>query len=149
MTIVHWLAVAVAGVVIFFVILKKRQNALDASIMRRFEGKNVRLMDKYALFIAQQSDGYSHTRGTGYLVLTDEELFFERVLGRKQVSMPLNRILEVGETWRLAGQSPGRLMLKVEFRNDQQETDAIALRVKELERWKSAIASEARIVSNG
>ncbi len=138
-----WMVVflAVVGVAIFFRYLKKRQDELEEGFQRRFAGKKIRFMDKYALFVAQQSDGYSHSRGSGYLVLTDEELYFERKVGNKVAAIPIHSILEVGETRRLGGQSHWKRMLKVDFRNQEGKTDAIAWCVKERERWQREILS--------
>ncbi len=136
-----WILVvcAAVGFVVLLRYLKKKELELDARIQERFAGKNIRLMDKYALFMAQESDGYSHVRGAGTLVLSDEELFYERQIGHKVVSIPLNRIVQVGETRRLAGQSTGRRMLKIDFRTPEGEEDAVGWRVKELNRWKEEI----------
>ena len=101
-------------------------------------------MDKHATFIAQVSDGYSHFRGTGYLVLTDEEVSFERQLVKKVVSIPIRSITQVGETKRLAGRSPGRLTLKIDFINSDNTNDSIALCVKELDLWKQEIGALLR-----
>ena len=136
---------AVVAVTIFFGFLKKRQDDVEERFRKRFAGQNIRLMDKYALYVAQESDGYSHFRGSGYLVLTDQELYFERQLKRKVVSIPVNAIVQVGETMRLGGQSPGKRMLRVDFWNGQGRPDAIAWRVKEIDRWQqelSALISE-------
>ena len=82
-----WMVVffAVVGIVIFFRHLKKKQNELEEGFQRRIAGQKIRFMDKHALFVAQQADGFSHFRGSGYLVLTDQELYFESKLGNKVV----------------------------------------------------------------
>jgi hypothetical protein len=129
-----------AAVVWFFIHLKKKQDELEGKFQQRFSGKNIRLIDKTALFVAQESDGYSHFRGNGYLVLTDDELYFERQLVSKVVQVPITSIKNVGETRSLGGQSPGKLMLRIDFKDSSGKSDSIALRVRELERWKSAIA---------
>ena len=63
--------IAVVCIVVFFIILKKKQDEAEASFQRRFAGKNIQYMDKYAMYIAKESDGYSHVRGIGYFVLTE------------------------------------------------------------------------------
>ena len=67
---------AIIGLVIVFRYIKKKEIELEEGIQNRFAGKKIRFMDKYALFIAQLSDGYSHFRGIGHLVLTDQELYY-------------------------------------------------------------------------
>ena len=101
-------------------------------------------MDKYALYVARQSDGYSHFRGMGYLVLTEDELFFERQLDRKIITIPIGSIVKVERTKRLGGQSLGKMMLKVVFETQDGEQDAIAWKVKELEQWIKEISIMVR-----
>ena len=134
-------------VVVLFALLKRRQDAVKASIQKRFSGKNIQAMDKYALYVARQSGGYSHLRGTGYLVLTEDELYFERVLGREAIVIPIDSIVKVESTKRLGGQSPGRMMLKVVFETQDGEQDAIAWKVKELEQWIGEISTVVRNIA--
>ena len=77
----------------------------------------------------------------GYLVLTNDELYFERQLDGKTFKIPITSITQVGEAKRLAGQNPGPLMLKVDYKSSDGIDDAIAWRVKELDRWKNKITA--------
>jgi hypothetical protein len=121
--------------------LKKKQDKLELNFQKRFSGKNIRYLDKVAVFRAQESHGYSQSEGKGYLVLTDDELYFEMVLLNKVLSIPASSIIKVGQTNRLLGVNPGRPMLKVEFKDRNRKNDSIALSVKELEKWKRAITA--------
>ena len=132
--------ITVGIVIVFFVYLKRKQDEVKASIQKRFAGKTIQFMDKYALYVAKQSDGYSHFRGSGYLVLTKDELYFERQLDRKIIIIPIGSIVKVDRTKRLGGQSPGKMMLKVVFKTQDGEQDAIAWKVKELEQWIKEIS---------
>lgn len=134
------IGVASIALILFFMLLKRKQDALEESFQKRFAEKDIKLLDKYALFVAQESDGYSHFRGIGYLVLTSEELYFERQLKKKVVQIPVSCITHVGETTRLGGQSPGKTMLKITFKDLNGKQDSIALCVKELGQWKKEIA---------
>jgi hypothetical protein len=138
-----WVYVLLAVIVIAAGLgyVKKKAIELEADFQGRFAGKNIRFMDKHALYIAQQSDGYSHVRGMGYLVLTDEELYYKRQFGNKVLSIPLSSILHVGQTRRLVAQSTGRSMLKVAFTTLAGQEDAVAWRVKELQRWIDEISA--------
>ena len=129
------------GVVWFFVNLKKKQDQLEINFQNRFSGKNIKFLDKCAVFRAQESDGYSQSQGMGYLVLTDEELYFERTVLKKVLPIPITSIKKVGETNRLGGQNPGKPMLKVEFEDSNGNKDSIALSVKELAMWKKEITT--------
>jgi len=124
----------------FFLYLKKKQDELENDFKKRFSGKNILLLDKHAEFIAQESDGFAQVRGLGYLVFTDEVLFFQRQLGNKVVLIPIHSIIQAGETRRLGGRSPGRTMLQIKFKDNSGKNDSIALLVKELSLWKKVIA---------
>ena len=123
------------GIALFFALLKKRQDEVERTFQQRFLGVSIRLLDKYALYVARASDGASHIRGIGYLVLTDKELYFKRQLDKMVIAIPIASIQEVGETMRLAGQCPGKRMLKVDFHTEEGEADAIAWCVKDREKW--------------
>ena len=135
--------ILVAIVIQFFVRLKRWQDEIEANFQKRFANKMIRFMDKHALYIARESDGYSHFRGQGYLVLTEDELYFERQLVKKIIEIPTDSIIEVGKTKRLAGQGPG-MMLKVVFKTQDGKEDAIGWKVKELEQWINEISLMAR-----
>ena len=107
--------IIVGIVIVFFVHLKRKQDEIEANFQKRFAGKKIQFMDKHALYVAKESDGYSHFRGQGYLVLTEDELYFERQLVKKTIKIPTGSIIKVAKTKRLAGQGPGT-MLKVVFK---------------------------------
>lgn len=134
----------IAVIICFFGYLYSKQQALENKFQQLFAGKKFRLIDKKALYIAQQSDGYSHTRGMGYLVFTEEGLWFKRQLGNKEISIPCAAILKADKTNRLAGQSPGGDMLCVEFKAADGEVDAVAWKVGEPEKWIWGINSVIR-----
>jgi hypothetical protein len=134
------IGVIVIGIVVFFFIrLKKSQDKIETDFQKRFAGKKIQFMDKHALYIAQESDGYSHFRGTGYLVLTEDELYFERLLSKKIIKIPISSIIKVEKTKRLGGQNPG-IMLKVVFQSLDGKKDAIGWKVKKLEQWIKEIS---------
>lgn len=138
------LIIIVSVVIVFFVVLKKRQDEVEANFKERFAGKEIKIMDKYALYIAKISDGYSHFRGVGYLVLTEDELYFERQLNREIIRMPADSIVKAEKARKLAGQSTGRMLLKVVFETPDGKQDAITWSVKKLEQWIEEISMIAR-----
>ena len=133
-------AIAAIVVTIFFIILKGKQDELEERFQRRFSGRDIRYLDKYALYVAKESDGHSHLRGTGNLVLTQDELYFEGIFIKEIITIPTRSILKVEETMRLGGQSPGQPMLKVTFKTKEGKTDAIAWKVTDVERWIEEIS---------
>lgn len=142
-------AIGIAGVivvgivVVFFVRLKRNQDETEVNFQKRFADKNIRFMDRHAVYVARESDGYSHFQGMGYLVLTEDELYFERHLVRKTIIIPTGSITKVDKTKRLAGQAPG-IMLKVAFETRDGKQDAVGWKVKELEKWIEEISLMAK-----
>ncbi len=133
--------VGIGGIIWFFVHSKKKQDKVERNFQKRYSGKNIRFLDKYTVFRAQESHGYSQSGGRGYLVLTDDELYFEMILLSKVLSIPVTSITKVGQTNRLGGRNPGTPMLKVEFEDSNGNNDSIALSVKELAMWKKEITT--------
>jgi hypothetical protein len=78
-------------------------------------------------------------RGNGTLVLTDSELYFERWLPRKEFHVPLSTIQSIETPTSFLGKTNFRKLLKVDFRNDAGQNDAIAWLVPDLEGTKQAL----------
>lgn len=137
----NWIIAAaiLAVVATFFVFLKRRQDEVEDSYQKRFSGKSPLQIEKQATYIARESDGRSHFRESGYLVLSEDELYFAAVLSRKKVIIPAARIIKAEQTGRLAGQSPGGMMVKVVFKTPDGKQDAIAWRVSDPKRWLEEI----------
>ena len=127
--------IGVLAIIWFFMLLKKKQDVLEENFQRRFSGRNIRYLDKCAIFRARVSNGYSQSQGKGYLVLTDDELHFKMTLLNIEIQIPASSIIRAGKTNRLLGVNPGGTMLKVDFKDIDGEDDAIALSVNELDTW--------------
>lgn len=124
--------IGISAITWFFVFLKKKQDKLEANFQKRYSGKTIRCLDKCAIFRAQESNGFSQSQGNGYLVLTDDELYFEMTLLNRVLSISIASIVKVEQANRLLGVNPGRPMLKVTFADCNGNIDSIALSVKEL-----------------
>ena len=136
--------IGVSLVVWFFVLLKKKQDKLEANFRKRFAGKTIRFLDKHAVLKAQESYGYSQAQGMGYLVLTDTELYFEMTLLDRTISIPVSSITKIDQGYRLLGVGSVRKMLIIEFVNSEGNKDSIALIVRKLELWKKEIKAVVR-----
>lgn len=119
----------------FFVFLKRKQDPLESKINNRFAEKKILHLDKTVTFKGHESEGYSQIQGGGYLVLTDEELYFEMTMMEKIVSIPVSSILKVDQSRRLKGVGTIRPMLIVEFADSNGEKDSIAVFVRNLPLW--------------
>jgi len=129
----------VSVVVWFFVFLWRKQQEVEQNFQRRFAGKKILKLEKHAHFRAHESSGYSQVSGQGYFVLTDKILYFEMVLMKKVIEIPLSAITNVEFTYRLLGVSPARKMLRVQYVDAKGRRDSIALTLKDREGWQRAI----------
>lgn len=46
--------IIVCAITVFFIVLKSRQDKPEANFQIRFSGKKIKIMDKYALYIAKR-----------------------------------------------------------------------------------------------
>jgi len=145
-----WYLIVAIGLLLiwFFIHLKKKQEMLEANFQQRFKNKDILFLDKVAVLHAQESEGYSQSSGMGYLVLTEQELYYEMVFFGKIFPIPLNSIKRVSETKRLGGKSTLWPMLHIEYKDSTGNPDSIALRVKELSKWQTKIKSAMRQIKN-
>ena len=134
---------AVAFLVWFFKKLKAAQDEIKATIEERFSGQKIHMHDRLALHVAQQSSGYSQKRGNGNLILTDHELFFAMPCPKTIHTIPLKSILRIERPTRMGGKCMMKPLLKVCFKTETGEEDAIGFHVKELDRWESEIRSRS------
>ena len=94
-----------------------------------------------ANFFGQESRGPMQLRGTGTIVLTDKELYFERLWPRREYRIPLSAIEAVEMPTSYLGKTNFRPLLKVVFRNEAGEFDSMAWLVPEVEGLKRTLES--------
>lgn len=135
-----WIIVGVV-VVLYFVLaaLKKSQQNQSAEILDKFKDKKVLKSAQSANFFGQQSQGMAQMRGNGALILTDNELYFQMLMPKKELHIPISSISQVETPKSFLGKSKFMPLLKVEYKDDKGQTDAAAWLVKDLSAWKEAI----------
>jgi hypothetical protein len=100
---------------------RQREQALRA----RFP--QARVIIPRANFFGQESKGRFQWRGNGTLVVTDQEVFFEKWLPRREVHIPLTSIQAVETPRRFLGKTLGsNPLLKITYRAEGKQTDAVA-----------------------
>ena len=86
-----------------------------------------------------RSAGRGQIRGTGMLVLTDDELRFRQWVPRRETRIPLAAVTSVGrERWWL-GKTVGRQLLRVSWLGEGGAEDAMAWQVRDLDGWLAEI----------
>lgn len=126
---------------VIFLFLRRVAAKRARAVRERFP--NARLIIPSANFFGQESLGGMQGRGNGTLALTDNELYFERWVLRKEYHIPLSAIQSVETTMSHLGKSIFRPLLKVVYINEMGNTDSIAWYVPDVEGVKRAL-EEAR-----
>jgi hypothetical protein len=86
-----------------------------------------------ALFYGQESRGVRQLRGSGTLVLTDSELYFEKWLPRHEHRIPLDSIQAIETPSSYLGKTNFRPLLKVIFKDAAGNIDSMGWLVSDLE----------------
>jgi hypothetical protein len=94
-----------------------------------------------ASFFGQQSLGVTQGRGNGTLIVTDSELVFDRWLPRKEFKVALKSIEAIETPNSFLGKSRFTPLLKVVFRTEGGQPDAMAWQVPDLEEAKRVVES--------
>jgi hypothetical protein len=132
--------VGISLLVWFFYFLWRRQQLVQERIERKIKGQKVLMPIEHIMFRAVESSGYSQVSGMGYIVLTENYLYFELVLLELVITVPIVRLQGAQFVRRLKGVSPVRKMLRIMYTNENGEDDSIAVNVKDMEHWKKAIS---------
>lgn len=134
-----WSLVSVAGLFLLLglVVMWSLRTARRA-LEKEFAERNVLKMAPMANFFGQESFGVRQARGNGTLILTDELLWFRRLLPKRDYSIPLATITSVGTKNSHLGKTQFTPLLHVEF-TTAAGPDAIAWRVQHVEEWVHAV----------
>jgi hypothetical protein len=97
----------------------------------RYAGRDIHLLLENVNFYGQQSLGRGQMRGNGTFALADDELYFVRWLPRREYIVPLRDIESVEIVKSFLGKTNFRALLKINFRNEDGESDAMAWQVKD------------------
>jgi hypothetical protein len=105
-----------------------------------FEGLELLLEEPGANSLGVESAGPWQVRGNGNLALTEDELLFAQWVPKRLLRIPRRSIVEVSKTDSHLGKRIGRPLLEVTWTRDDGEQDAIALWVRDLDRWLAALS---------
>ncbi len=121
-----------------------RARAQDAERRARalVEGEQVSLLDGQALSFGIESAGVTQVRGNGCLLLTPTRLVFAMWAPKRELCIPRDRVEAIERPRSHLGKSQGVELLKVIFRDDAGDSDAVAWRVRDLDAWVAALDTE-------
>jgi hypothetical protein len=104
------------------------------------QGLDLLLEEPGANSLGVESAGPWQVRGNGNLALTEEELLFAQWVPKRLLRIPRRSIVEVSTTDSHLGKRIGRPLLRVSWTRDDGEQDAIALWVRDLDRWLAELS---------
>lgn len=122
-----------------FSILRRETMSRANAIGKKFP--NAKLIIPGANCYGQESKGKMQMRGNGTLVLTDQELYFEYLVPRREFRIPLTAVQAIETPSSFLGKTNFRPLLKVVFINDGGQPDAMAWIVPDVEGARQAIES--------
>ncbi|MBZ0286744.1 MAG: hypothetical protein K8I30_03950 [Anaerolineae bacterium] len=122
-----------------FYLLRRTMLNRTAAVRERFP--NAKAIISTANFYGQESKGVMQTRGTGTLVLTDTELYFEKWVPQREYRIPLSAIQAIETPSSYLGKTNFRPILKVVYRDESGGTDSMGWLVPDVDNLKRKIES--------
>lgn len=107
---------------------------------KHLQGLDLLLEDQGANSFGVQSAGPWQVRGNGNLALTEDELLFAQWVPDRLLRVPRRSIVHVSTTKSHLGKTIGRPLLEVTWATETGDQDAIALWVRDLDRWIAALS---------
>jgi len=122
--------------VVTVVMTRKLQARQVTEVLRKFGDKQISGVRYCANFFGQESLGYMQVRGIGVLVLTEDELFFEMLLPKREFRIAVASIHSIETPKSHLGKTKGRPLFKVIFQNEKGQEDSMAWSIKDLYGFK-------------
>ncbi len=106
--------------------LKKTFRRQAEEVLNRFQDRKIYRSSSGANFFGLESLGQRQFRGNGILVLTEKELYFEMLLPKKEINIPLRNIVKIETPKSHLHKTKFKPLLKVIFKNDIGEIGSVA-----------------------
>ncbi len=133
---------------IILVVTMKLQAKRAMKVLNKFEGRKVLDIQSCANFFGQESLGHTQVRGNGVLVVTEDEIYFEMWVPKREFRILVSSIQSIETPRSHLGKTKGHPLLKVIFQNEKGERDSMAWLVKDVysckERLEKIIKQNSR-----
>jgi hypothetical protein len=136
--------VLLMAVILVVVLIVFRRVAVKREQAARERFPNARMIVAGANFYGQESRGVTQLRGNGTLVLTDDEVYFEQWVTRREFHIPLTAIQAIETPTSHLGKTNFRPLLKIVFKDKAGNTDSMAWLVPDVVGLKNALEQERR-----
>ena len=124
---------ALAGIVVAFLLARRGAQRVSARVEERLEGFDVLRRSKANLY-GVASEGGGQVRGLGMLALTPDELVFVQFVPDRQIRIRRDRITAAAVGRTFLGKTSGRDLLMVTWGEDVAAWD-----VPDVTSWQSAL----------
>jgi hypothetical protein len=114
------------------------RRRLQAELESRLPGRRVLRRSLRANFFGFASLGPAQLRGNGALVLLPEELYFLMAAPRREIRIPLERIIETSLVRSHLGKTIFRSLFHVAYHGGEGD-DAVAWAVPDPQGWREAV----------
>ena len=142
------IAVVVGSIVLVslavLVLLRSMSGKLRARVEAQLPAESIVLADWFANSFGVQSRGVTQLRGNGALVLTRDALHFFMMVTHNDLRIPLASITGISFVSSHLGKTVGRTLLAIDFSNDVNAPDRVALLVRQPELWMQTLPGDRR-----
>lgn len=135
MDIIQRILFVVISLGFIYVLLKVILRKKIMQIMDKIGKENIILITSGANFFGQESAGLMQIRGNGFLVLTKDKLYFELILPKKIIEIPLEKIERIEESRSYLGKTAVSKLMKIIYRNESNIMDSCAWLVRHRKEW--------------
>ena len=108
-------------------------------VKAKFDENEIILATSHVNFFGQESLGSKQTRGNGYLILTENVLYFMMLIPKREIVISMQAVTGSELTSWHIGKSKSRPLLKVVFTNGEGKRDSGAWLIRDPNKWKEEI----------
>ncbi len=129
-------------IIVFVVFIISIRNIIvkrKKEIIAKFKDKEILLISSNANYFGTETLKSFQIRGNGFLILTKDELFFQMWTSKKEISIPISNLRSAETVKSFLGKTVYTPLLKVNFKNEHNDSDSIAWLVKNLHQWAKTI----------
>ena len=120
---------------IFLYFLKNIVRKRVKSLLKRFQNQNIIEYERFANCLGIESKGLTQIRGNGVLILSEEFIFFQMLIPKNEILIPVKDIRRTEVAFSHFGKTKGRKLLKIIYTNKEGRKDSIAFVVNNLDIW--------------
>lgn len=127
--------------------LQREERIISEKLFNEFDKSEMVGMNTNANFFGFKSKGVTQIKGRGVMLLTEDELIFEKLITNKRFSISVDSIEEVEKVDSFLGKTKGKPLLQIKFKNKDNEIDYCAWHIDDLEQWQNDLSYSYNFLS--